>query len=465
MKKRIMSCIIVLFLLPLISYGSRIFTEENRMEAENMTWASYMSRKLRYVCNSRKIEAVSRIDEVTESFLHPQVSLLEVGENYELRLYDQNGQEVEYMQYTKEPRVVVVEGTSYLFEISYSTGNPATYTFYFDAKEGQISETYFNSTLMDYFDWGYFVFYYDGEQKTIVLTELFGEQEWRIERDFAPYINPVIEADFEWQKQLVLTYYSGKEAVQVTETIPLTNNKPIVTYGETPYILQPKLGEYFIGYSLGYGGDWETFGEESGDAEDFGFKDWHWMGCSDHCAVTWSQWEFSASSELESAEGRYEASNLDYLTGRNTVWAEGVEGPGIGERIKLRQWYYYGKNEWIYGSEYEPSNGWEPFIYDGYLHFTQLCVVNGYAKNEQLWEENGRVKRLLMLVEGKPYAYLELEDTIKPQYFTLPQDSLLLDSDVELTCEFVIEEVYPGARYEDTCLTGIAVDFVGLAAH
>ena len=43
--------------------------------------------------------------------------------------------------------------------------------------------------------------------------------------------------------------------------------------------------------------------------------------------------------------------------------------------------------------------------------------MNGYAKSEKTWEENGRVKTLLMYVEDQPYAYLELEDILKPQYF------------------------------------------------
>ena len=429
MAKRICSCIAALLLLwGVYQTETAVWEKEislgKTIDIKVMTKVSSILNRYHKQCVSQpEAEVIKRDERIAASYLYPEVSVLEVNGEYVLRLFDQNGQEVSILEYPKKPSVERVEGTTYLYEISITTGNPARYTFYFDSIEGILSDTYFNSTFMDYFDWSRFVLYYDEENREAVLTELFGENEWRIERDFSPYINPIIEAGFDWEKKLVLTYYQGEEGEEVTETIPLTDNKPIVIYGETPYVLQPELGEFFIGYDLGYEGDWGTFGEESPNAVDFGFKDWHWMGCNDHCAVTWSEWGFSASSELESDGGRYSASNLDYLTGKNRVWAEGVEGPGIGERITFRQWYLYGKSDWRYGMEHEPSNGWKPFIYDGYLHFTQLCIVNGYAKSERLWEENGRVKRLLMLVEGEPYAYLELADTIKPQYFTLPEDS------------------------------------------
>lgn len=103
----------------------------------------------------------------------------------------------------------------------------------------------------------------------------------------------------------------------------------------------------------------------------------------------------------------------------------------------------------------------EPDICDGYMRYTEICVVNGYAKNQTLWEENGRVKRLLMYVENKPYAYLELEDTIYPQYFILPVDAIKAADGVDVHFQFVIEDVYPGTKYEDTCLTGLVVEFMG----
>ena len=98
---------------------------------------------------------------------------------------------------------------------------------------------------------------------------------------------------------------------------------------------------------------------------------------------------------------------------------------------------------------------------DGTYPYVEICIVNGYAKTQKLWAENGRVKRLLMLIDGQPYAYLELADTIKPQYFTLPEKGIVAKGGDMLDCEFVIEEVYPGTKYEDTCLTGLVMEFNG----
>ena len=99
------------------------------------------------------------------------------------------------------------------------------------------------------------------------------------------------------------------------------------------------------------------------------------------------------------------------------------------------------------------------------MRYSEICIVNGYAKNEKTWEENGRVKTLLMLVESRPYARLKLEDTMLPQYYTLPEDDIKVLSGKMIAFTFVIEEVYPGSLYEDTCLTGIVMEFTGRFAH
>ena len=146
------------------------------------------------------------------------------------------------------------------------------------------------------------------------------------------------------------------------------------------------------------------------------------------------------------------------------TWSEGVEGTGIGESITYRQ---------ICKSA--PDNKWEPlrwdyrepekYNYDGFMRYSEICIVNGYAKDRKTWEENGRVKRLLMYVEDRPYACLELEDTILPQYFLLPEDDIKVLNGGMIEFRFEIADVYPGTVYEDTCLTGIVMEFTGRNAH
>ncbi len=244
---------------------------------------------------------------------------------------------------------------------------------------------------------------------------------------------------------------------------------PIVEYQETPLILTSDVRNFFYGENA-WSDDEDTFCsfEYDDDAPDYGFPEWH-LPCGEFCAMTEGPWAegITASSELASADGRYAPKHLHSNYGREYAWAEGVEGNGIGESISIcsRCSYQKAKDDYSEGYVGFGEGQTDPDICDGYMRYTEVCVVNGYAKNQKTWEENGRVKRLLMYVEDKPYAYLELEDTIYPQYFTLPFDAIKAADGVDIHFRFVIEDVYPGTRYEDTCLTGLVVEFMGRHGH
>lgn len=240
--------------------------------------------------------------------------------------------------------------------------------------------------------------------------------------------------------------------------------EPVIRYPQEPLILKPEIGTFFYGENGE--GDLCLSGEEADDAPDYGFQEWH-APCGEWC-VGENFLEITASSELDSDDGRYAAENLYALCGRENAWAEGAEGNGIGESITYHdrnkwqvsnRWEYLGYEEWYrnYENKHNPL--------DGYIRYTQICIVNGYARDQKTWEENGRVKTLRMYVEEKPYACLELEDTIKPQYFMLPWEDIMVADGGEITFRFVIEDVYPGTVYEDTCLTGLVMEFTGRRGH
>lgn len=247
--------------------------------------------------------------------------------------------------------------------------------------------------------------------------------------------------------------------------VPIIDSlEPMVRYPQEPLVLKPEIGNYFYGENGE--GDNCLSGEEADDAPDYGFIAWH-APCGEWC-VGEGFLDITASSELASADGRYAAKNLYALCGRESTWAEGVEGSGIGESITYHDcndwhvrnhWDYIKYEEWYL----ENQNMINPL--DGYIRYTQICIVNGYARDQNTWEKNGRVKTLLMYVEDKPYAYLELEDTIKPQYFTLPWEDIMVAERGDITFQFVIEDVYPGTTYEDTCLTGLVMEFTGRRGH
>ncbi len=266
--------------------------------------------------------------------------------------------------------------------------------------------------------------------------------------------------------------------VEVVEIPGYYSNTPLIQYPQTPLILKPEVKNFFYGDSpvdeelyasfeeyFSYWNDDRFCSFEYDDnAPDFGFFEWC-LPCGEFCAMYEWKAEYTASSTLASSDGRYDAKYL--YSGRRNAWAEGVEGDGIGESISLTQCCSYQLPK----EEYTPSNVWfwegslEPDIYDGYIRYTQLCIANGYGKNKKLWEENGRVKRLLMYVEDQPYAYLELEDTIRPQYFSLPVNDIKAAQGVDVHFKFVIEEVYPGTKYQDTCLTGLVAEYMGRRGH
>lgn len=247
----------------------------------------------------------------------------------------------------------------------------------------------------------------------------------------------------------------GYDAVEV-----IASDEPYVRYHDEPLVLKPEVRNFFYGDDEEDEELWCSW-EENENAPNFGYPDWQWwLGCSSWCGCLEFEQKAKASSELSSADGRYAAKNILWQS-REAAWAEGVEGPGIGESITyLQRCVYPGDRQW---ELFTPDNP-EPVLNNLY-HYSEICIVNGYAKSQKTWEENGRVKRFAMYVEGRLYAYLELEDTIFPQYFTLPAADIIVPNGGTLEVRFEIEEVYPGSLYEDTCLTGLVMEFDGRYSH
>lgn len=248
--------------------------------------------------------------------------------------------------------------------------------------------------------------------------------------------------------------YAAENGIKVEYSVSNRINLP-----SEPLLLTPEIGSFFYGELGGTYDDWEedmfcSF-EKTPDAPNFGFEDWQWYGCSKWCHILVFANQATASSELASASDRYCAGNV-VCENRELAWAEGAEGAGIGESIVYDQIVFSGNLIEPNGNSILRAGSYGD---DGYIDYTQICIVNGYARDEKVWEENGRVKTFLMYVYDQPYARIELEDTINPQYFTIPEGDIRVANGGEVSFKFVIEEVYPGTMYEDTCITGIAVDF------
>lgn len=149
-----------------------------------------------------------------------------------------------------------------------------------------------------------------------------------------------------------------------------------------------------------------------------------------------------ASSTLEpQGENGYSPTNLTIPVSFCT-WAEGADGDGIGESVEIRE-LYMGPGKDV-------------------LNFQQICIVNGYAETEKKWQENNRVKSLKMYYGDVYMGTIALEDTMNPQYIDISPLQMTVQNGREARFRFEIAEVYEGTKYDDTCITTIAIDFEGI---
>lgn len=131
---------------------------------------------------------------------------------------------------------------------------------------------------------------------------------------------------------------------------------------------------------------------------------------------------------------------LDYLAGNvhdfslRTAWVEGVEGYGIGESITFR-----------FAKQSPPV--------------TAVEVYNGYMKSDKVWQDNSRVKQVMLYVNDKPYALLNLKDIKSKQIFAI---DTLQGIDSELYLKFEITDVYKGDKYDDVAISEIEFDGTGV---
>ncbi len=172
---------------------------------------------------------------------------------------------------------------------------------------------------------------------------------------------------------------------------------------------------------------------DNGEVQDFGFEEIKFQSGSEYYSVA------SATSYLDPiGTNAYHPNNVT-IANRQSAWAEGVEGLGIGESIELRQMYM--------------GPGADT------LSITRFCVVNGYAKNKDIWEKNGRVKELKVYFGDAYMGTITLEDCMEPQYIDVSAVNMTVNNGREAVFRFEIADVYPGTKYEDTCLTGIQIEF------
>lgn len=154
--------------------------------------------------------------------------------------------------------------------------------------------------------------------------------------------------------------------------------------------------------------------------------------CSWYCSGIVS--EVTSSSALSAKYAGENAHDFSILN----AWAEGVPGGGVGEYLL-----------YTFPGESAPV--------------TIVEILNGYTKTKKAWKNNGRVKRLKMYYNGKPYAILELKDTRSLQSFNVGRLGPFEAAAPDWTLKFEILDVYPGDKYDDTVITELY--FGGVSQH
>jgi hypothetical protein len=139
-----------------------------------------------------------------------------------------------------------------------------------------------------------------------------------------------------------------------------------------------------------------------------------------------------ASSTLAAGkEFRYDAQLLaeDDPDTDSSAWVEGVKGDGIGESVTL--------------------------TLDKPAKVKRIGLVNGYAKNDDIYTKNNRVAKLDVSVNGGPSFSVNVPDerlSSEMFYFDLPESA-----DAVSTVKLTIAGVYKGTKYEDTALSEVVL--------
>lgn len=90
-------------------------------------------------------------------------------------------------------------------------------------------------------------------------------------------------------------------------------------------------------------------------------------------------------------------------------------------------------------------------------HNFSYAIVNGYSKSDELWISHNRIKRLKVFKNAEPFVEVLLQDTFKPQTFSINPPGLerisLKEGD---RIRFEISETYPGNKNNVTFVSHFA---------
>lgn len=134
-----------------------------------------------------------------------------------------------------------------------------------------------------------------------------------------------------------------------------------------------------------------------------------------------------ASSELMDTTKTYKAEAL-FDEYRETCWSEGADGTGEGEYIYIE------------------------FVCPVYL--SEIAFLNGYMKNETVYQANGKIKRAKVSVDGEDFEAVFNDWQYGQIEYSLYTDNFVFDEPVRTQyLQITILEGQKGTKYDDICVT------------
>ena len=137
----------------------------------------------------------------------------------------------------------------------------------------------------------------------------------------------------------------------------------------------------------------------------------------------------SASSHLATDRGGQYQAWMATDGALETAWVEGVAGPGVGEWIEL--------------------------TFPGTIEVHSVGLDVGYDRNADIFGKNNRIKKVTVIFSSGEEVELGFDDKRGMQTIPLVRAP---GPNIETTSvKVVIEEVFSGSTYDDTCLAEIEV--------
>lgn len=135
--------------------------------------------------------------------------------------------------------------------------------------------------------------------------------------------------------------------------------------------------------------------------------------------------KITASSTREPVGSNgYDCNNL-IDKNNTTAWVEGVTGDGIGEYVL--------------------------FSADGIVSVNAIRISNGYHKSKDLYYKNNRIKNMRLEFSDGTFENVYFKDD-----FDLEEDIKFVTPKQTAYVKMIIESVYSGSKYDDTCINEVS---------